>query len=33
AEVRSAEALLVETWRPLAGQFAAVIRERAMAGA
>jgi GMP synthase (glutamine-hydrolysing) len=32
-EVRSAEATLVETWRPFAVRFAAVIRERAMAGA
>jgi GMP synthase-like glutamine amidotransferase len=28
AEVRNAEAMLVETWRPLAGRFASVIRER-----
>jgi GMP synthase-like glutamine amidotransferase len=32
AEVRAAEPVLVDTWRPVAARFADLVRERAMAG-
>ena len=33
AEVRTAEPLLTQTWRPVAARFAGLVRQRAMAGA